>query len=389
MNNNSISSQYYKEIEKKFPSGPILLLCKILDMTPILSSYDWRSYLPFRMGEAPDGIFSHRIGLLSEYFPKLKSYNEVPGGIKEFLFESSTFLGDLTLPMTQGVLFVLVIFLCLLKSLLLPMFESLGKSLASETHGKGWVRNNPEKITKFGEYCFRLLYHSLISVYGLWYFSSKSWWDSANGGTKNLWNDWPNQPIEPGMTWFYLIQAAYNIQALLSLLTLSLEFRVQSSSLVVWSDRVRGDFREMVIHHIVTNSLIFLSSFYRLHRVGSMIYLVHDVSDVPVDLSKLANFMKWRTSTLICFIIMVIVWVITRLGIFPFVIYRSALFETFIMMEYGLHPYFYYAYRFPLYILMGAMIALHFAWFLMFIRMGFHFCFIGKIHDFSEHKKSI
>merc|ERR1711862_697998 len=142
----------------------------------------------------------------------------------------------------------------------------------------------------------------------------------------------------------------------------------------------------MAIHHIITNVLIFSSSYLRLTRAGSVLFLIHDVSDVPIDLSKLANFVKWKTTTIFCFATMVIVWFITRLGILPFIIYPSMLYESQIMMEYGLDPIFFYAYRWPLGILVALMIALHFCWFMMMLKMGFVLVSSGETHDLSEHK---
>ena len=154
-----------------------------------------------------------------------------------------------------------------------------------------------------------------------------------------MWIGHPNHPVEPGMSWYYLVQCAYNVDALISLLTLSftiepvnplayssaleflerehvvdenqrkqqvLKMMVSSRDQTVlwtpffqvkWSPTRRGDFREMMVHHIVTNMLIFFSSYYRFTRVGSMIFLIHDLSDVPIDMSKLANFVKWKATT--------------------------------------------------------------------------------------------
>ena len=92
---------------------------------------------------------------------------------------------------------------------------------------------------------------------------------------------------------------------------------------IEWNETVRGDFREMFVHHLVTNTLIFLSSHYRFTRVGSMVFMLHDLSDVLGDMSKLAHFMKLEVTTIICFVIMVLLWLITRLVIFPFVICKS------------------------------------------------------------------
>lgn len=199
-----------------------------------------------------------------------------------------------------------------------------------------------------------------------------------------------------------MIQSAYNVDAILSLIQLSFVFKIQSPFAsknktfqspisVAWSPTCRGDFREMAIHHVITNFLVIGSSSFHLTRPGSMVFLVHDISDVPIDLSKLANFMKWKVTTIICFVTMVIVWAITRLGILPFVIFKSVLTETHLATEPylnvpGIDPRLYYMVRPPFFALFIGIIALHVFWFYMFLQIGYNLVFKNEIHDLSEHK---
>ena len=250
------------------------------------------------------------------------------------------------------------------------------------------------------------------------------------------------------MAWYYLVQSAYNVDALISLLELS--FRVEwvnplvySSAVeflelekkrgsnnsdddtqqvvvvdecmrkrevlklmktgsdggdqvllwtplfqIKWSSTVRGDFREMMAHHFVTNCLIFLSSYYRFTRIGSMIFLVHDLSDVPIDMSKLANFVKWKTTTIVCFVTMVLLWIVTRLIIFPFVICGSVLKENYqyLVVEGILDPALHEAYYAFFYLLLASLVLLHVTWFLILLRIGWTLVSKGETHDYSEHK---
>ena len=359
---------------------------------------------------------------------------------------NSTELGMLTNPMALCVLSALVLLVRLLKKMCLPHFSNWGQHLGQSTHGPQWTTDNHERIIKFGEYVYRLFYHSSVSIYGVWYFYNKSWWNK--GGTRHLWEGHPNHPVEPGMAWYYLVQSAYNVDALISLLELS--FRVEwvnplvySSAVeflelekkrgsnnsdddtqqvvvvdecmrkrevlklmktgsdggdqvllwtplfqIKWSSTVRGDFREMMAHHFVTNCLIFLSSYYRFTRIGSMIFLVHDLSDVPIDMSKLANFVKWKTTTIVCFVTMVLLWIVTRLIIFPFVICGSVLKENYqyLVVEGILDPALHEAYYAFFYLLLASLVLLHVTWFLILLRIGWTLVSKGETHDYSEHK---
>ena len=118
-----------------------------------------------------------------------------------------------------------------------------------------------------------------------------------------------------------------------------------------------------------------------------MVFVVHDISDVPVDLSKLANFMKWKKTTICCYLTMLFSWLSLRLYILPFVIWKSSLFETHLLYHQGtmdkrLHDMYQ-----PLFVIfLGALIALHLYWFYILVRIGIHLVSKGETHDLSEHK---
>lgn len=203
-------------------------------------------------------------------------------------FTSSTSLGDMTTPTALVVLWLLVLLLRQLKSFIFPIFGRIGYRMALRTHGAAWVAENEIRIVKFGEYVFRLVYHSVISIYGIYWFRNEVWWKD----TIYVFRDYPHQDIAPSMAWYYLLQSAYNVDALFTLLKMSLVIRLQSIRIprrkssfpfrfpvkVEWSPDVRGDFQEMLIHHVVTNGLVMGSSLLRFTRIGSMVFLIHDIS---------------------------------------------------------------------------------------------------------------
>lgn len=386
-------------------SGFLLNFIFVLDSVGHVFRYpNWRESMPFGLGET---YLSHEVPNLfsmGEYYPKLPSYAEFLSDHKyennlsslyKFAFETpSTALGDLMSKDALVTLFILVLILRQMKSFLCPLFSSLGRNLARTSHGPEWVSQNDEKIYKFGEYSFRLMYHFGVSVYGIMSFMRAPWWDPA--GTADLWRNYPHQPIEPKVVWFYLLQGAYNVDALSSLIQLSFVVKlqnpfgsknkaIQSPVSIKWSPTCRGDFSEMAVHHLLTNCLVFFSSNFRMTRPGIMVFMVHDISDVPVDMSKLANFMKWKITTIICFVTMVLVWAVTRLGILPFVFFKSVVLESYLVVP-GVDTRIYYMVRPLFYALVVGIIALHFFWFHIFLKIGYNLVFKKEIHDLSEHK---
>ena len=382
---------------KNFPYGLSLAAASSVEnLCSLLHISSCRDKLPFLPNELPTPLSTQLPTLPS--FETFLSQNGLEKSLKSaytYAFETeSTALGVLTTKDSFVVLLILVLILRRIKSVLCTMFTSLGYNLAVSTHGKAWQQENNEKIVKFGEYCFRLVYHSLISIIGLYLFFNKPWWSN----TPLLWTGYPHQPVSVGVTWYYLLQSAYNVDAMISLMELSFEYKlqnpfvgknklIQSPLSIEWSPTCRGDFREMFIHHIVTNSLVIGSSHVRITTPGSMVFLVHDISDVPVDLSKLANFMKWKTTTICCFLTMVLTWIVTRLYIIPFVYYKSVIFESPMIANLNyIDPRTYYMYCPFFHLMMISIISLHFYWFHLFIKIGYDLAFKKKLVDYSEHK---
>lgn len=367
----------------------------------------WRDQLGF----PPDSWLgsNNRLPPIYDSLPKLLDFSDfrkrenLPISVESlyrYAFQTkTTALGDLTSGDAVVALICLVIILRMIKSVLIPFFCDIGRKVGRRTHGPDWEVENEVRIMKFGEYVYRLCFHSIISIIGVCYFLGKEWWRREGfrfTNTAAIFKDFPYQEIDTGEIWYYLVQGAYNLDAMIWLLEISFKITLRpfvsdrgtwhTPIHLGWSESCRGDFSEMFVHHIATNLLIIGSSFSRLTRVGGMVFLVHDLSDVPVDLSKLANFMKWKWITIACFTLNCIVWCITRLTILPFVIFRSAVLESHYLLERGLDPLLWIFFRKIFISLMVVLILLHFTWFLMFMKMWQTFFQKSEVHDYSEHK---
>jgi hypothetical protein len=409
------------------PPAPVLWFTAFVDTVCYpLRCTRWRETL----GVPVDSWLGTEVPPMMQYLPRLLSYEDFleqqgqlaqasGSGVLPYSFQSlyqyafeteSTALGNLGTPAAFLVLIGLILILRAIKSVLLPFFSSLGRRAGRQTHGPDWEAANEVRIVKFGEYVFRLLYHASISIYGAYYFFGQEWW-ARGGSTVPLFAGFPHHSVEPAMTWYYLLQAAYNLDAFSSLLELSLYVKCQWPVVTITTDKVkgaapvaktqwsfpvrlawretcRGDFQEMFIHHVVTNALVLLSSICRLTRIGSMVFMVHDFSDVPVDMSKLANFLKWKRATALCFFLMVLGWMMTRLYILPVTIYGSTLTESHYVLQTGKIPPVLYGFFRPFFFVgLGLLILLHTAWFVMFVKMGYMLIFKNEVHDLSEHKK--
>lgn len=168
-----------------------------------------------------------------------------------------------------------------------------------------------KKIVKFVEASWRLIFYTIFCVIGikaLLYPKTASWITD----TANYWTYWPEQHIiEPDVLFYYLVELGAYLHQL------------------AWTEVTRSDAAEMIVHHMVTILLIVFSYLLNFSRIGSIILLLHDLSDVFLESAKCFNYIskakgrKW--AKYICdvmFAIFAITFFLTRLVYFPrYVIY--------------------------------------------------------------------
>lgn len=90
-------------------------------------------------------------------------------------------------------------------------------------------------------------------------------------------------------------------------------------------DRDRKDDLQMLVHHVVTIGLILLSHCSGFGRIGAVIMLLHDASDIPADIVKITHYLGFENLCACCFGLLLAVWGYLRLYVFPYyVIYQGA-----------------------------------------------------------------
>ena len=408
---------------QEYPTYPYLWLSSTIDSvcTPFHCVDRWRQWIGIPDDDDTSWLsLKYQLPSLSGFLPLYSTYGEFlqlqvsngtntsPGillhvkAMYQFAFHtSSTTLSDLTVPTTLCITLMVAFLLRQLKlNLILPFFSNVGRNLSIKTHGVEWIKEkeNKERIYKFGEYWFRLLFHSCISICALYSFHDEPWWTNAIYRFRGF----PYFPMSPAMTWYYIFQCAYNVDAMVSLLLLSFQLKIQSSSdtsqgraliksTLVFSRKegARGDFNEMFFHHLATNALIFLSSKYQMVRTGVCILFLHDVSDVLVDVSKLAHFLKWKLFTIVAFTSMCVVWVIARLYLLPIVcigVHEQSVYVIELLDDPMPVTLCYICIASLLLVLLSCLILLHAYWFSLFVKIWKSFLFKREYHDYSEHK---
>jgi len=179
----------------------------------------------------------------------------------------------------------------------------------SERQVERWWRrrraqDKPTILVKFCENSFRCAYYTYSFVFGLIVLWDKPWlWD-----IKNCWYDYPHQSVANDIWWYYMISMAFYWSLMAS----------------QFFDVRRKDFWQMFTHHIITLLLFSFSWVCNLHRVGSLVLIVHDCADIFLEAAKLTKYAQYQKVCDAIFAVFVVMWVITRLVMYPRIIYSTS-----------------------------------------------------------------
>lgn len=250
--------------------------------------------------------------------------------------------------------------------------QGLAKQLDwSERQVERWIRmrkmqDRPSKLVKFVESSWRFSYYFFAFSYGVWTLWDKPWlWD-----INECWYTFPHQEITSDMWWYYMISLSCYWSFLFTLLV----------------DVKRKDFFEMMAHHFVTILLLVLSWTCNLTRMGSLVLILHDCADIFLESAKMTKYIGWQRTCDVLFLIFTIIWIITRIGIYPFWILRSTCFDAKLIVP-----------MFPAYYIFNSMLllllVLHFIWTYFILKVCYRAVLSGQTgtdtrssssDDFSE-----
>lgn len=118
------------------------------------------------------------------------------------------------------------------------------------------------KQSRFMEQAYTALYFAIYGPFGLWVMSRTPVWYF---NTTGMYEGFPHRTHEAVFKAYYLLQASYWAQ--------------QAIVLMLMLEKPRKDFKELVAHHIITVSLIWLSYRFHFTYIGIAVYITHDVSD--------------------------------------------------------------------------------------------------------------
>ncbi|XP_023601039.1 ceramide synthase 6 isoform X4 [Myotis lucifugus] len=130
--------------------------------------------------------------------------------------------------------------------------------------------------------------------------------------TRHCWYNYPYQPLTTDLHYYYILELSFYWSLMFSQFT----------------DIKRKDFGIMFLHHLVSIFLITFSYVNNMARIGTLVLCLHDSADALLEAAKMANYAKFQKMCDILFVMFAMVFITTRLGIFPLWVLNSTLFES-------------------------------------------------------------
>ncbi|ODQ49773.1 longevity assurance proteins LAG1/LAC1 [Saitoella complicata NRRL Y-17804] len=157
-----------------------------------------------------------------------------------------------------------------------------------------WGIKEGKKMSRFLEQAYTFCYFSISGTFGLIVMSRTDMWFF---NTPAFWQAYPHRALPLDFKFYYLLQASYWLQ--------------QALVLLLQLEAPRKDFKELVLHHIITLLLIGLSYRFHFTATGVAVFITMDVSDVFLALSKCLNYLDHPLGTP-CFGFFILVWFYCR-----------------------------------------------------------------------------
>jgi len=230
-----------------------------------------------------------------------------------------------------------------------------------------------EKEFKWGTACFKFFYMLAASIGGYYVLQDVDWLPQALGGRHEvpfgLAQSSTTVEITRAEKVYYLIEMGYAIH--------SLGLHLASTP--------TNDFWDMGVHHLATLLLEMISYSSGMFRVGMLVLLLHDFTDIFVYALKMAVDGASIYTTLACYFTHMFAWGYFRMWVFPQDVIEVAITGMVTKQEfYGCNGE---AVVF-LCIMLVVLLALHWWWYYLFVIIFIHFARSGKGRDLTAKTKA-
>jgi len=173
---------------------------------------------------------------------------------------------------------------------------------------KRLIMGKPITLAKFSESGWRFFCYAANLSIGLYILWDKPWFWDIN----HCWYDFPHHSITSDVWWYYMLGSSFYWSLMFS----------------QFFDHQRKDFWQMFLHHLTTICLLGFSWTCNLTRIGTLVLLLHDCADAFLEIAKMTKYAELEKICDVLFGLFTIVWIVTRLGIYPVYILNSTLIEA-------------------------------------------------------------
>ncbi|KAK9804934.1 hypothetical protein WJX73_000695 [Symbiochloris irregularis] len=232
------------------------------------------------------------------------------------------------------------------------------RALLKDSATKAIPKKTLHNIDRFCESFWKCTAYSSLLCIGAYALYDQPWlWHTAE-----LWRGWPHYELPGKVQLYYASQLAFYSSSLVMLFS--------------WEER-RKDFGVMLLHHIVTVVLIAVSHITGFGRVGSIIMILHDPSDIFLEAAKMGNYAGLNAPVIASFALLLITWFGLRLVVLPGVIIPSIWFELPAIL--GHHN----GIALGLSLLLCLLVVLHIYWFYLIVQIAVNVA-RGEVRDTRE-----
>ena len=161
------------------------------------------------------------------------------------------------------------------------------------------------RCKNLAKFIFGINFYTIMSIWGIYICINEKWFPYSLGGNGNVKNGFDGYPkisdglMEKGIKWYYLIQLAYRIEVYLYL-------NLMNSEPKYW---------EYSLHHLLAIFTVCISYYTNFINTGTLTFILHDVSDVFMQISRGYNDYKHRREMIIRIngILNIIAWFLYRI----------------------------------------------------------------------------
>lgn len=167
-----------------------------------------------------------------------------------------------------------------------------------------------ERIDKTADYMAKFLIHSAMNGYLAYMMKDTNFYHWSLGGKAShieLFDDFPCHKLPDYLLEFYVIKLSYYSIELIYTLTYNND---------------KPDFGEMMLHHFVTIILVFFSYSSNFIKLGSLILLLHGISDIWVANMKVVYEISSQKSLVVAYFLMLLSFAYTRVYVLPFIVMK-------------------------------------------------------------------